>query len=476
MRMLHISAECYPAAKAGGLGDVVGALPKYLNELGAAASVIIPKYSTPWLTQQSYQTVFEGAVDRFDHQVHFRIEKVEKPELGFDLFVADLPGYYDRPGIYMGSAGPYQDEAERAIRFQEAILTWLIQQDKKPEILHCHDHHCGLVPFMINHCPKYSALHAIPTVFTIHNGEYQGAFSWQQEYLLPPYYREQRGLLDWNNAINPMACAVKCCWQLTTVSQGYMEELRFRSNGLEWLFNNELAKSVGIINGIDNKVWDPKTDPLIEQNLKRSLPAFKKKNKAALKKYFQFDDDLPVITFIGRLVGEKGAELLPELIGRFLHSGGHAAFLLLGTGEPWLEATFREMQSRFSPYFDARLEYNEQMAHQLYAGSDFLLMPSRVEPCGLNQLYALRYGTVPIVRKIGGLKDSIVDIGIDNGYGITFDHYSVSSAFTGIVRAAQLYEDQEAFTTIRKRTIKLDFSWEKSAAEYLRIYRSLVQS
>ncbi|MFT5801978.1 MAG: starch synthase, partial [Nonlabens sp.] len=200
----------------------------------------------------------------------------------------------------------------------------------------------------------------------------------------------------------------------------------------------------------------------------------KKKNKEALREYFHIEGDLPIITFIGRLVGEKGADLLPELISRFLQSGGRATFLLLGTGEPKLEAAFREMKQRYAPYFDARLEYNEKIAHQLYAGSDFLLMPSRVEPCGLNQLYALRYGTIPMVRNIGGLKDSISDIGFENGYGITFDHYSVSSAFSSLARAAQLYADQKTFDLIRKRTIALDFSWEKSAKEYMEIYESML--
>ncbi len=485
MNILHISAECYPAAKAGGLGDVVGALPKYLNKAGATTSVIIPKYATNWLNDQMFCTLYEGMLHKYAYQVPFRIQQVEESLLGFTLYVVDLPGMYDRPGIYVGPHGPYADETERAICFQEAVLQWLLQLGKTPnpiatcwaempDVLHCHDHHTGLIPFMIRHCPQYSALHHLPTVFTIHNGAYQGAFSWHNQHLLPPYYGDRRGLLDWNDAINPLASAIKCCWRLTTVSQGYMEELRHNSGGLEWLVNNEMGKSKGIINGIDTQVWDPKTDPLIEQNLKRSLPSFKAKNKAALKKYYQFEDDLPVITFIGRLVSEKGAALLPELIGRFLQAGGRAAFLLLGTGDPRLEGTFWDMKHRFTPYFDARLEYNEQVAHQLYAGSDFLLMPSKIEPCGLNQMFALRYGTIPIVRRVGGLKDSILDIGFENGYGLCFDDYTVSSAFTGIARAAELYADKKAFEAVRKRTVKLDFSWERSTSEYLDIYHSLI--
>ena len=475
MNILHISAECYPAAKAGGLGDVVGALPKYLNKAGAEATVIIPKYSTSWLNKQSYLTLYEGDVSHFNRRVDFRIQQVDNSALGFTLYVIDLPGLFDRPGVYMGPAGPYQDETERAIYFQEAVLQWVLKREDRPDILHCHDHHCALIPFMVKYCPAYKELGYLPTVFTIHNGEYQGAFSWDGQYLLPPFYENDRGLLDWNNVINPMASAIRCCWKLTTVSQGYMEELRHQSRGLEWLFNNERQKSKGIMNGIDAQVWDPSTDPLVEKKLQRSLPVFKSKNKAALKKYYYFKDDLPVITFIGRLVGEKGADMLPELIGRFLQAGGQAVFLLLGTGEPGLEAAFWEMKTRYSTNFDARLEYNEEIAHLLYAGSDFLLMPSKVEPCGLNQLYALRYGTIPMVRNIGGLKDSILDIGIEGGYGICFDHYTISSAFTSLIRAAQLYADKKQFNKVRARTVKLDFSWEKSAAEYIDIYESLIE-
>jgi starch synthase len=474
MKILHISAECYPAAKVGGLGDVVGALPKYLNQAGASASVIIPKYATTWLMNQSYQTLYEGSVDHFNRKVPFRIQEVEHSGLGFPLYVADLPGLYDRSGIYMGPGGAYLDETERAIYFQEAILQWIIVSGNRPDILHCHDHHSGLIPFMINYCPDYRSLHQLPTVFTIHNGEYQGAFSWDRQYLLPTFYMADRGLLEWNGAINPMASAVRCCWRLTTVSKGYMEELRQYSNGLEWLFNNEVPKSKGILNGIDTQVWDPKKDPLIAHPMKKSLATFKAKNKEALQQYFHFEKGLPVITFIGRLVGEKGADLLPELISRFIQSGGRAVFLLIGTGEPRLEAAFWELKHRYAPYVDARLEYSEKIAHQLYAGADFLLMPSRIEPCGLNQFYALRYGTIPMVRNIGGLKDSILDIGFENGYGITFDHFSVSSAFSTLVRATQLYADPTSFEIIRNRTIALDFSWEKSANEYMQVYKSML--
>ena len=475
MKILHISAECYPAAKAGGLGDVVGALPKYLNHLGLHTAVIIPKYSTKWILAQSFKTLYSSELTSYTGTVPFSIQQLEDSQLGFELYVVDIPGRFDRPGVYLdGNGEAYEDEQIRAINFQEAVLNWVLQLDKKPEILHCHDHHTGFIPFLIKHSLPYRELKDIPNVFTIHNGEYHGAFGWGKSYMLPPFESAAKGLLDWSGGINPLATGIKCCWKLTTVSPGYMEELRNDSNGLEWLFNHETSKAKGILNGIDTQVWDPATDPLIHFNLKSSIASYKSKNKAKLLEQFNVEKGLPLITFIGRLVTEKGADMLPELIDRFLQSGGKATFVLLGTGDPSLHQIFEDMRSRHAPHFDARLEYNEALAHQLYAGSDFLIMPSRVEPCGLNQLYALRYGTVPIVRSVGGLKDTIIDLDEKgNGSGIRFDHFSVSSGFTAVSRAVAFYNNKKQFATIRKNIMGLDYSWEQSAKAYSKIYRSL---
>jgi len=316
----------------------------------------------------------------------------------------------------------------------------------------------------------------MPTVFTIHNGEYHGAYGWDKMYLLPYFDSEARGILDWNNTINPLATAIKTSWKFTTVSPGYMDELKMSSNGLEWLISQEGFKSIGILNGIDTKTWDPSTDKFINTKLKKSIPNYKKANKKALTKHFNINLDFPVITFIGRLVGEKGADLIPEAIARCLHSGRKASFLILGTGQKHLHEMFRRMKHTFPAYFDVALEYNEGKAHQLYAGSDFLMMPSKVEPCGLNQMYALRYGTVPVVRKIGGLRDSIIDIGEPYGSGITFNNYSVEDLTFALARAIDFYHKKETFGLLRERIMDIDFSWEKSAQAYINIYKELSNS
>ncbi len=478
MDVLHISAECYPAAKAGGLGDVAGALPKYLQQAGVSAGVIIPKYRLRWINEHRFVPVYRGAVRLHNTFVQFTIEKEQNDSLGFPFFVADIPGKFDRAGIYADPDGSgYGDEVERYLCFQQAVLQWIIGSPGRPSILHCHDHHTGLIPWMVKFCPEYNSLANIPTVFTIHNGSYHGNYSWEKLYLLPFFLPEGRNLLDWANTINPLAAAIKSAWRVTTVSPSYLEELQYDSNGMEWLFRHERMKSVGILNGIDAQVWNPYTDKSIAYNLTDNVTAFKTANKAAILQRFQIEPELPILTFIGRLVTEKGADLLPDLISRALESNMRVNFVILGTGERWMMERFQYMRQQYRGRFDASLEYNEALAHQLYAGSDFLLMPSRVEPCGLNQMYAMRYGTLPIVRKIGGLKDTVPDIGEPDGSGrgIQFTNFTLEDSLLAVYRAADLYFNQHAsFENIQQRIMQIDFSWERSAGEYIRIYREMM--
>jgi starch synthase len=329
---------------------------------------------------------------------------------------------------------------------------------------------------MIKHCPEYRALSEIPTMFTIHNGQYHGAFSWSRSWILPWYDANANGLLDWDHNINPLACAIKCCWKFSTVSGGYLNELRYAANGLESLINMEFHKAYGIVNGIDNQVWDPKNDPLLAYPLVENIDEYKAQNKQVIAERFAIQADLPLITFIGRLVGEKGADLIPGAIMRFLEQGGQASFVVLGTGDPALRDVFMQMRERLWSYFDTSIEYNEQLSHQLYAGSDFLMMPSRVEPCGLNQLYSFRYGTIPIVRSIGGLAETVTDVSQWEGNGLRFDDLSEDALCRSFHRAAELYHRKDILVPLRERIMKLDFSWEKAADTYISIYKTLQPS
>ncbi|MEM6378040.1 MAG: glycosyltransferase, partial [Bacteroidota bacterium] len=283
------------------------------------------------------------------------------------------------------------------------------------------------------------------------------------------------GLLEWENRINPLATGIKTAWQITTVSPTYMKELATDSNGLEHLIKGELEKSVGVLNGIDDQVWDPRTDPFIKAHFKEDIAAFKQVNKEAIGNRFNVDLNLPIITFIGRLVREKGADLLPDLYRKVLYTDAKVAFVVLGTGEPVIHKAFEALQRSFPGRFDVALEYNEGLAHQLYAGSDFLIMPSRVEPCGLNQMYAMRYGTIPLVRSIGGLKDTVIDLEESalEGRGIRFNNFNLEESHHAVLRASQLFQHKPVLNEIRKRVMKLDFSWNQSAENYLNIYKQL---
>ena len=476
MRIIHLSAECYPAAKVGGLADVVGSLPKYLNQLGHTCEVVIPKYDNQWIGSQKYETVHEGAFKMAEDEVEFSVLKMKGNELGFPFYVIDIPGRFDRPGIYMDplSGKGYWDELERFVSFQIAALEWIKDGEKDPDIIHCHDHHTGLVPFMLSQCNRYRSMSDIPTVLTVHNAEYHGEHELDNYKLLPAFNIDNVGLLDWDGRLNSLAAGLKTAWQITTVSKNYMSELSENSNGLEMLFQQERQKSKGILNGIDTKVWDPASDELLEYNFSyRNRKQGKRKNKEYLCKEFGLNPDLPTISFIGRLVREKGADLLPDLFKQALNSNLEVNFILLGTGDPQLHKTLSAMAGDHVGYFDATLEYNEQLAHQIYAGSDFILMPSRVEPCGLNQMFAMRYGTVPIVRSVGGLKDTVQDISEENGYGITFENFNLEAAADAIERAVDLYKDSKEFSKVLSTIMKLDFSWKRSAGEYIDMYKAL---
>ena len=470
MRVFHLSAECYPVAKVGGLADVVGALPKYQNQLGLQAAVVMPFYDRKFTQENEFDIVFQASELLGSQRFYFEILKEKTDKLGFELYLVKIPGLLDRENIYS-----YPDETQQFIAFQIAFLDWITWSQQTPDLIHCHDHHSGLVPFLLQHSKLYSRLAATPTVFTIHNGQYHGAFGWDKLSLLPEIDLTKTGLLDWNGAINPLAAAVKCCWRYTTVSPNYLEELTYSSNGLEYLFYIERGKGIGIINGIDTEIWDPKSDPMIPEHFAlRQVAAGKQKNKAILCEKFGLSPDKPLVSFIGRLVIEKGADLLDESIKNIILSHpGEINFFILGAGDAKTQEELLALKELYPDQCNVFIGYDESLAHLVYAGSDFLLMPSRVEPCGLNQLYALRYGTVPVVRTTGGLKDTVIDFGDEGGYGIRFLNTSVSDIVHAIGRASELYTNASKLQSIRKRMMALDFSWDRSAKEYLNLYESL---
>ncbi|MBX3240109.1 MAG: glycogen/starch synthase [Chitinophagaceae bacterium] len=470
MEIIHVSAECYPVAKAGGLGDVVGALPKYQNELGHIAKVVMPMYRTKFLLNNEWDVVHKGRSNMGDYWFDYTIIKERSNKLGFDLYLVDINGLLDREKIY-----GYDDDAERFTGFQIAVVDWISQWVHKPDVVHVHDYHAGLIPFMMKHCYKYQHLHSIPSVLTIHNAQYQGVMGWDKSYLLPPWDSWKWGMLDWRGNINPLASGIKCAWKVNTVSPSYMGELRQSSNGLEDLFEYEKGKCTGILNGIDAAVWDPATDTYLEEHFTaETAKEGKAKNKKKLCDTFNLDPEKPLIVFIGRLVGEKGADILPASISdSFYYIGRKMNFLILGSGFPEVESQLSSLQRIAQNDYNVYIGYNEALSHLMYAGADYLLMPSRVEPCGLNQMYAMRYGTIPMVRRTGGLKDTVKDFGEPGGYGIVYNWAAIGDITQGIWRAVDLYDDKEKVDEIRTKMMLLDFSWQKSVSEYTLLYESL---
>lgn len=467
MNIIHVSAECYPVAKVGGLADVVGALPKYQNSSQISSQVIMPFYDNKFTQENTFSSIYESELKLGEAVFKYQILKLKEKPLDFDIFFVDIPELLFKDFVYSF------DDTDRFLAFQIAVLDWFLTLGKYPDIIHCHDHHTGLIPFMLQESDKYSVFRKTPNIITIHNAQYQGLFSHEKINLIPPFNFDNVGLLDWNGNINPLAAAIKCAWSVTTVSPSYMEELKTSANGLESLLSDESAKCIGILNGIDSNVWNPETDNFIIKNYtSNTILSGKKANKKHLCDTFNLDFEKPLFAFIGRLVGEKGSDLFPETFKNTLEKN-KASILLLGSGHDDVEKELEALKKDYKGTYNAFIGYDETLSHIIYAGADFLLMPSRVEPCGLNQMYALRYGTIPVVRSIGGLKDTIIDISKENGFGICHDYVTVSEITEAIQRGVELYQNKSKYKKIQKQIMSIDHSWHVSANAYINLYNNI---
>lgn len=470
MEIFHISAECYPVAKVGGLADVVGALPKYQAKAGHDVRVVMPCYETKFRNDNEFECVHWGTVKLGNFNFPFSVLKEKTDKLGFELYLMEIPELFDRKDVY-----GYEDDIERFVTFQIATLDWIIGRASMPNVINCHDHHTGLIPFMMQYCYKYHLLLNTPSMITIHNGLYQGQFNFDKLHYFPEFDLSHVKILEWSHCINSLAVGVKCANAVTTVSPSYLDEINQSANGLESLFNLVRYKSKGILNGIDTQVWDPAKDKMLEKNY--SLKNFengKQQNKETLCTLFNLDPTKPLFSFIGRLWDEKGGDLLPQASALALSENfKNINILILGSGNINIENQLNSLLVDYKGNYNTFIGYNEELAHLIYAGADFLLMPSRVEPCGLNQMYSLRYGTIPIVRRTGGLQDTVIDFG-DDGNGICHNQASVGDICYSIQRAIHLYEDKELLNKIREKGMNTDHSWEKASQEYIDMYNLII--
>jgi starch synthase len=470
MEIFHIAAECYPVAKVGGLGDVVGALPKYQYSAKHQVKVVIPCYETKFIRENEFESVHNSYVKLGNFNFPFNILKEKTNKLGFELYLVEIPELFDRKEVY-----GYEDDIERFLSFQIATLDWLLSRTDIPDVINCHDHHTGLIPFMVQYANKYKKLRNTPTVITIHNSIYQGQFGFDKLYYLPEFDLSKITVLEWDNRINSLAAAIKCASAVTTVSPNYLIEINNFAYGLESLFNLERHKSKGILNGIDIEVWNPSIDKMLSHNYSiKSFERGKKGNKEKLCSQFDLDPTKPLLSFIGRLLEEKGADLLPHVAALALSENfKEINILILGSGNAEIENQLSHLLTSFKGNYNVFIGYNEELAHQIYAGSDFLLMPSRVEPCGLNQMYSFKYGTIPIVRRTGGLKDTVIDFE-DKGNGICHDQASIADVCFSIQRAVNLYKNKKNLNKIRKIGMNIDNSWESVCQEYIEMYNLII--
>lgn len=475
MRVLHAAAELFPWVKVGGLGDVLSALPQALAKLGAEAALFMPGYPAlmaaagPRREVANFPDLLEGGAHRVvctSLPGHPRVYLLEGP-------------FFDRPG------NPYEERGDSHRRF--AALSWAAawlarwgdDQGWAPQVLHLHDWQTGLAPAYLGleHGPRPA------TLMTIHNLAYQGRYGRTAlaEVGLPESLWHPHGV-EYHGDLSFLKAGLQLADRLSTVSPTYAREIQTSTfgEGLDPLLAHRSGQLSGILNGVDPEVWDPARDAHLPAHFDRKHPRGKLRCKAHLQGEFGLDPrgDAPLFGVVSRLASQKGLDLVLENVEHLVQLGAQLA--LLGTGDPALETGFLAAAERYPGRIGVRLAYREDLSHLLVAGSDSLLVPSRFEPCGLTQLYALRYGTLPLVRRTGGLADTVVDAdpwNLEKGLatGFTFDPASGWVLGETIGRAVALYREQpEAWTRMRRTAMAQDFGWEASARSYLELYRSMV--
>jgi len=481
MRVVMIGGEAAPYAKVGGLADVMGALPPQLEKLGVAVSILIPRYRSIELERYGFHPYPVSG------DLNFDVQTTVLPHSSVRVFLIGIDYYFDRDGIYVDSATgrDYPDQADRWIAFQRAALEFVRVALSPVDILHCHDHQAALIPGYLR--KLYSGdpgLSRTRTVLTIHNMGYQGIF--------PPAAMARSGFnlsefvpgspFEYFGQLNFLKVGISFADLVTTVSPKYakeIEESRELSFGLNGVLNDRGDRVLGILNGIDYDIWNPLADRLIPARFSGSSDEAlegKTIDKRALLQAFGLDDsrlDKPLLSMLTRIDVQKGMDLvigvLDELLDRDM------SFVLLGTGNRQSEDDLKEIATRHGGRMGLRLAYDESLAHLIFAGADMFLMPSKYEPCGLTQLYSMCYGTVPVVRATGGLADTVQDFDpiSGSGTGFCFDAYEAGAFRDAIVRAVEVWNHKKIWRTLMKNGMAADFSWTRSAHQYLDAYQKL---
>lgn len=470
MKILYAASEAYPFAMSGGLADVAGALPKALRRRLVGCRVIMPLYDTiapelrakmnfitsitvPVSWRRQYCGIFEARHD------------------GITYYLLDNQYYFKRDSLY-----GFYDDAERFAFFSRAVLEVIPHIDYTPDIIHCNDWQTAMIPVYLDRFYKHDPRYAnIKTVYTIHNIQYQGKYGNELIGDVLGLPNEDAGLVTYDGCVNLMKAAIQCSEKVTTVSPTYAREILnpYYSHGLDRILKDYTFKLCGIVNGIDTAVYDPETDPNIYAHYNAEDFSAKATNKAELQKEMGLPEkaDTPLVGIVSRLVGHKGFDLVKRVFEELLEND--IQFVILGSGEYEFETFFYEMAKKHPDKVAFKLGFVPVLARKIYAGADIFLMPSKSEPCGLAQMIALRYGTIPVVRETGGLNDTISDSGDGRGNGFTFASYNAHDMKYAVERALMGYKDKDGWNILKKRAMDCDNSWNASAGSYIGLYKEL---
>lgn len=490
-KILFVTSEVVPFVKTGGLADVSAALPQMLAELGHEVRIVVPKY---------------GAVDDRKFKIHEVVRlkdiqiKIGDKEVIFSLKSCFLPGQKVRVQIYFldnqeyfGSRNSlyvdpmtgesYKDNDERFILLNRAVFELILKLGWIPDIIHCNDWQCGLIPaYLKTVYQNEENFDKFKTLFTIHNLAYQGEFSKTsfKKTGLPDSLNSPKGILQ-KSKLNFMKSGLLYADVINTVSETYANEIRTDNKlgeGLKDVLSKRKNDLYGIINGIDTKVWNPEKDKHLPKKYSIKNVEQKSVNKQALTEKFGFEykEDVPVLGLVSRLYDSKGLDLIQKIFPQLMKLD--IQMILLGTGDKKYHTFFDKMSHQYRDKFACYLGFNDDLAHLIEGGSDIFLMPSKYEPCGLNQMYSLKYGTVPIVRETGGLADTVkkFDEKSGSGNGFVFKNYTTKDLMAEIKRALKVYKNKQQWMNIVRNGMKSDFSWNSSAKKYLELYKTILSN
>ena len=476
MRILLASSEAYPFSKTGGLADMVGSLGKALAHAGHEAAIVTPLYRGilqryPALKKVNWQFNLPLGIQWYQGGLYSM-----EMEPGLTVYFVEHQAFFDRAGIYHEANVSYRDNAERFIFFSKCVAHLARYLPWRPDVVHVHDWQVALVPALIKHQRNVEGWGSPPpTCLTIHNLAYQGIF-WPGAFAftnLPDHFFNPEGA-EFFGQLNCLKAGIAYADIITTVSPRYAREITTVEYGcgLDGLLRRRRERLVGILNGVDYEEWNTTKNSHLFKTYSATRLAGKEVNKTELQKLLGLPvaEDIPLFGTISRLAEQKGVDIQLGALEEMLNTD--MQFAVLGSGSPDYELGYKELAKRFPTKVAVRIGYDEKLAHRIEAASDFFLMPSRFEPSGLNQMYSLRYGTIPVVRATGGLDDSVIDFNQnpERANGVKFQEYSARALAKAIRKALALYQERKLYRKFQKNAMGMDFSWEKTVEEYLKVY------